>query len=42
MSTLDQQKTLMIDSDTESNNETHGAGEHSASTEQWPEDNIKN
>ena len=29
MSTLDQQKTLMIDSDTESNNETHGAGEHS-------------
>ena len=43
MSTLDQQKTLMIDSDTESNNETHGAGEHSfASTEQWPKDNIKN
>ena len=35
------QKTLMIDSDTESENETHGAGECSfASTEEWIEDNI--
>ena len=31
----------MIDSDTESENETHGAGECSfASTEEWIEDNI--
>ena len=35
------QKTLVIDSDTESENETHGAGECSfASTEEWIEDNI--
>ena len=35
------QKTLVIDSDTESVNETHGAGEGSfASTEEWTEDNI--
>ena len=31
----------MIDSDTESENETHGAGECSfASTEEWIEDNV--
>ena len=35
------QKSLVIDSDTESKNETHGAGECSfASTEQWIEDNM--
>ena len=35
------QKTLVIDSDKESVNETHGAGEGSfASTEEWTEDNI--
>ena len=34
-------KTLVIDSDMESENETHGAGECSfASTEQWIEGNI--
>ena len=39
----DQQKTLVIDSDTESNNEIHGAGGRSfASTEQWTEDDIEN
>ena len=33
----------MIDSDTESNNEIHGAGGRSfASTEQWTEDDIEN
>ena len=37
----ERQKTLVIDSDTESENETHGAGECSfASTEEWIEDNI--
>ena len=31
----------MIDSDTESENETHGAGECAfASTEEWIEDNV--
>ena len=35
------QKTLVIDSDTESENETRGTGECSfASTEEWIEDNI--
>ena len=35
------QKTLVIDSDTESENESHGAGECSfASTEEWLEDSI--
>ena len=35
------QKTLVIDSYTESENETHGAGEWSfASTEEWIEENI--
>ena len=34
-------KDLVIDSDTESENETHGAGERSfASTEEQTEDNI--
>jgi hypothetical protein len=31
----------VIDSDTESENETHGAGERAfASTEEWIEDNV--
>ena len=35
------QKTLVIDSDMESENEIHGAGECSfASTEEWIEENI--
>ena len=35
------QKTLVIDSDTGNENETHSAGECSfASTEEWTEDNI--
>ena len=35
------QKTLVIDSDTESENEAHGSGECSfASAEEWIEDNI--
>ena len=35
------QKTLVIDSDMESENETHSAGECSfASTEEWIKDNI--
>ena len=35
------QQTLVTDSDTESENETHSAGECSfASTEEWIEDNI--
>ena len=35
------QKTLVIDSDTESENETHSGGECSfASTEEWIEDSI--
>ena len=39
--TTTKQKTSVIDSDTESENETHGAGECSfASTEEWIEDNI--
>ena len=39
--TTTKQKTSVIDSDTVSENETHGAGECSfASTEEWIEDNI--
>ena len=37
----ERQKTLVTDSDTESENETHSAREYSfASTEEWLEDNI--
>ena len=35
------QKTLVLDSDVESENRTHDAREHSfVSTEEWVEDNI--
>ena len=38
---IKRQKTLVIDSDMESENETHSAGECSfASTEEWIKDNI--
>ena len=38
---IKRQKTLVIDSNTESENETYGAGECSfASTEEWVLDNI--